>query len=119
VYEEEGRPKSPKLINLSTDSDQVQWVHHQDFGARAGLSTEEIVRTRMGADAPGWRANEEALLRAVDELHDTSRISDGVWSVLRDHYSDEQLIEIPMVVGHYHLVAYVVHGLSIEIEEVV
>jgi hypothetical protein len=24
VYEEERRPKSPKLINLSTDSDQVQ-----------------------------------------------------------------------------------------------
>ena len=29
VYEEEERPKRPKLTNLSTDSDQVQFEHSE------------------------------------------------------------------------------------------
>jgi len=94
-----------------------EWAHHQHFAARAGLTTAEIERTRLGADAPGWSPHEQALLRAADELHDTSRLSDDTWTVLRARCTDIQLIEIPMVVGHYHLVAYVLHTLQVQLEE--
>jgi alkylhydroperoxidase family enzyme len=94
-----------------------EWAHHQAFAARAGLTAAEIEQTRLGADAPDWSPHEQALLRAADELHDTSHVSDGTWAVLRARYTDTQLIEIPMVVGHYHLVAYVLHTLQIQLEE--
>src|SRR4051794_39858531 len=94
-----------------------EWAHHQSFAHDAGLSNAEIERVRDDADAPGWEPHEAALLRAADELHDTNHISDATWTTLREAYTDSQLIEVPMVVGHYHLVAYVLHSLQVQLED--
>jgi alkylhydroperoxidase family enzyme len=83
------------------------WSVHQRTAQRElGLTDEDIRRTVAGADAPGWSEREAALLRAADELHDSSEISDATWGVLRANYDDRQLIEIPILVGQYHIVAF-------------
>ena len=94
-----------------------EWAHHQSFAHDAGITDAEIERVRDGADARGWEAHDAALLRAADELHDTNHISDATWATLREVYTDSQLIEVPMVVGHYHLVAYVLHSLQVQLED--
>ena len=57
------------------------------------------------------------LLRAADELKDDSCIGDVTWAALADRYDEKQLIEIPMVVGHYILVSGVLNTLGIPLED--
>ena len=48
-----------------------EWGQHVVIGRREGISDEEVARIGAGPDAPGWSDHDAAVLRAVDELHDT------------------------------------------------
>jgi alkylhydroperoxidase family enzyme len=59
-----------------------------------GLSDEEVAAIRDGA-FDRFAAAEAALLRMADAMSDTpSNISDGLYAELRQHFSEEQLIEL-------------------------
>ncbi|MDX6587497.1 MAG: hypothetical protein QOI31_1970 [Solirubrobacterales bacterium] len=92
---------------------EYEWRHHERLGAQAGLSPEEIERVRLGPDA-GWSERRAALLRATDELHAENRISDKVWTELRPMYSDEELIELCLLAGHYEMLAGTLNSLEVE-----
>lgn len=94
-----------------------EWAHHVELGRAAGLTDEEIERVRLGPDADGWDPFDAALLRAADELHDTARIGDETWAALAARYDERQLIEVPFLVGQYHLVAFALNSLGVELEE--
>ena len=93
-----------------------EWGQHVIIGRKAGLTDEEIVRVKAGPDDAGWNAADSLLLRAADELHDTSRLTDKTWESLRETYNEHQLVEILMVVGHYHMVSFVLNGLGVQRE---
>ncbi|HXQ60564.1 MAG TPA: carboxymuconolactone decarboxylase family protein [Acidimicrobiales bacterium] len=93
-----------------------EWGQHARIARSSGLSDDEIARVAQGPDAAAWSALEAALLRACDELHRDSRISDGTWHVLAGHYDEHRLIEVCMVVGQYHLVAFTLNSLGVERE---
>lgn len=93
---------------------EYEWAHHERLGARAGLDREEVERVREGPDAPGWADRQELLLRAADELHSERTISDSTWSKLRPHYSDRELIELCMLVGHYEMLAMTLNSLGVQ-----
>jgi 4-carboxymuconolactone decarboxylase len=95
---------------------EYEWGHHVLIGRAAGITDEEVRRIQVGADAPGWSALDATLLRAADELHDDSCISDTTWTELADHYDEAQLIEIPMLVGQYHLVSFSLNSLGVQRE---
>lgn len=94
-----------------------EWAQHAPLGRGAGLSADEVARVAEGPDAPGWHAFDAALLRAADELHGDACITDATWAALAERYDDPQLIEVPMVVGHYHLVAFTLNSLGVPVEE--
>src|SRR5205823_3662505 len=95
---------------------EYEWGQHTLIGRGAGLSDDEIQRIKAGPDAPGWDPFDATLLRVVDELHDDGCISDATWAALAAHYDERQLIEAPMVVGHYHLVSFVLNSLGVQRE---
>lgn len=94
-----------------------EWDHHVTIGRQAGLGDDEIARVTEGPQAAGWTPTESALLRAADELHDHDRIDDGTWSELAAAYGPAQLVEICMVVGQYHLVAFTLNSLGVQLED--
>jgi len=67
-----------------------------------------------GPAAAGWSAFDAALLRAADELHADAVLSEASWTALAARYQERQLIEVPMVVGQYHMVAFLVNSLGVE-----
>jgi 4-carboxymuconolactone decarboxylase len=89
---------------------------HVAIASAAGLSDDEIERVKAGHDAEGWDPFETALLRAVDELHRDHRISDATWAALAERYDERQLIEVCMTVGQYHLLAFTLNSLGVELE---
>jgi alkylhydroperoxidase family enzyme len=93
-----------------------EWGQHVLIGRAAGLTDDEIERLKRGADAAGWSEVDAALVRATDELHDDGCITDATWATLAGHYDEKQLIEIPMVVGQYHLVSFTLNSLGVQRE---
>ena len=96
---------------------EYEWAQHVRIGLAAGLTADEIESIKDGPGAERWTDLEAMLLRAVDELVDDSCISDVVWAELAASYDDKQLIEIPMVVGHYLMVSCILNTLGVSIED--
>jgi alkylhydroperoxidase family enzyme len=94
-----------------------EWAQHVRIARASGLADAEIVRVQAGPDAPGWSGDDATLLRAADELHADAVLSDATWAALAARYDERQLIEVPMVVGHYHLVAYTLNSLGVQVED--
>lgn len=92
-----------------------EWGHHVAIGLDAGLTREEIDRVAEGPGA-GWPPADLLLLQAADELHRDQRLADATWEALRARYDTQQLVELPMLVGHYHLVAMTLNSLGVELE---
>jgi 4-carboxymuconolactone decarboxylase len=93
-----------------------EWGQHVAIGRASGLTDEEIARVAAGPDADGWSDDDAVLLRAADELHADNRISDSTWTPLAARWDTQQLIEVCMVVGQYHLVAMTLNSLGVEPE---
>lgn len=93
-----------------------EWAHHVPIAKRAGLTDDEIARLAEPRAEGAWPAADEALVRAADELHRDQVVGDATWKELADRYGDAQLVELCMVVGQYHLVAFTVRSLGIETE---
>ena len=91
-----------------------EYDHHVQLGRRAGLSEDDLRRVLEGAGADGWSAREEALLRAVDELHETGDLGDESWAALRAHLDERRLIELLFLVGHYEMLATFINTLRIQ-----
>ena len=96
---------------------EYEWAQHREISKSIGISDEEIARVRDGPEAGGWDPFEATLMRAADELHAEARIWDGTWTKLAERYDEQQLIEVPMLVGHYHMVAFTLNTLGVPLED--
>jgi AhpD family alkylhydroperoxidase len=88
--------------------------HHERLGRRAGLSAEEVERTRSGPDAPGWSPRRQLLLRAADEMHADGEIADATWTALAAELDERLLIELCLLIGHYEMPAMTLNTLRVQ-----
>jgi AhpD family alkylhydroperoxidase len=91
-----------------------EYGHHVRIGRRAGLSSDDIERVALGAQADGWTPRQRALLRAVDALHATCDIDDATWSELCEFLDEPACIEFCLLVGHYEMLATTITALRIQ-----
>jgi 4-carboxymuconolactone decarboxylase len=96
---------------------EYEFGQHTRVGKAAGLTDEEIIRITKGPNAPGWTPFDATLLRAADELHADSFITDATWETLADHYDEKQLLDLVMTVGQYNLVSMVLNTTGVQLEE--
>lgn len=92
-----------------------EWGQHVVIGRRAGLTAAEVDRI-AGGPLEGWPEADAVLLAAADELHDDACIGEETWLALAARYDTAQLIELPMLVGHYHLVAMTLNSLGVPLD---
>jgi 4-carboxymuconolactone decarboxylase len=95
---------------------EYEWGQHVLIAKAAGLTDEDIARIQRGPEAPGWEPFEAGLVRAADELHDESCLSQATWDLLASRYDERQLIELLLLVGHYHLVAFALNSIGVQRE---
>jgi AhpD family alkylhydroperoxidase len=93
---------------------EYEWRHHERLAAAAGLEPERIAAARVGPEDDGWSERQRLLLRATDELHAERTLSDALWNGLRPLLSDEELIELCLLVGHYEMLAMTLNALAVE-----
>ena len=88
-----------------------EWGEHVEYGKKLGLTVEEIERITQGSSAPGWNEHDRAVLRGVEELIGDYAVSDETWKVLAKTWNEQQLIELPGLVGSYTLTAMIYNTL--------
>ena len=112
-------PRHRALLALRTawlTRSNYLWAHKAAAGRRDGITSDELRRIAQGPDAAGWEAFEATLLRATDELHVDSFISDATWQALSARYNTNQLIDVIDGVGAFTMHAGALNSLGVEIE---
>jgi alkylhydroperoxidase family enzyme len=95
---------------------RYEWGQHVIIGQREGLTAQDIARVALGPDAAGWSPQQSALLQAADDLHRDRVIAEKTWTRLSTHFTDAQLIEIGMLIGHYEMLAGVLNSVGLGLE---
>ena len=49
-------------------------------------------------------------MRATDELHSRSTITDPTWATLAETLSEQQILDLVFLVGEYHLVSFALNA---------
>jgi len=93
---------------------EFEWVEHVEYARDARLSDVEIEAVREEGSAGRWTPVEAALLRAADELHASTDVTDATWSVLAGNYGAGALVEILFVVGQYTMLSMVANAAGLD-----
>ena len=97
---------------------EYEWgVHVATFAGAAHLTDQQVRATVLGDAADGcWSAAEQALISAVDALHDRATLSEAEFAGLSAHYDEAQIFEIILLCGFYRTVSYLANGLALPLE---
>ena len=112
-------PRERELIILRIGwlcRSEYEWGQHARIGRDAGLTDEEICRIPIGPEAAGWSAGDVDLLRATDELHHDSRVSDETWKRLAARWNTQQMLDIVFAIGQYTLVSMVLNSAGVQLD---
>lgn len=103
------------LRTCAAKGSEYEWgVHAAMFAETAGLSEDEIAGTTLfPIDQDRWSGREQALLLAVDALCARASLTDSEFDDLKPHLTDEQLLELLMLIGFYHMVAFLTNALDL------
>jgi alkylhydroperoxidase family enzyme len=97
---------------------EYEWgVHIAGFAEKAGFDTAQITSFVSGdASDPVWSEAEAILIRSVDTLIDSKKLSDDEWSALRAHFDEAEILEIIQLVAFYHGVSLICGALDLPLE---
>lgn len=98
---------------------EYEWgVHVAAFAEAAGFTPEQTAAiANPDVDDSVLTERDRLLVAMVDELHDTSDVSDSLWEQLAQHYSAPQLIELLMLAGWYRAISYVCRAARVPLEK--
>jgi 4-carboxymuconolactone decarboxylase len=88
-----------------------EWGEHVNIAKAFGVTRAEVERVTQGSSAAGWTEHEAAILRGVDELILDQTLYDHTYVTLARQWSEVQLIEYLMLIGHYVATAFVQNSL--------
>jgi alkylhydroperoxidase family enzyme len=112
-------PRHRALLGLRTawlTRSNYLWAHWASGPRRASFTLDEIRRVAQGPDAQGWDTFDAAVLRAADELHIDSFVSDATWKALSARYTTNQLVDLVDTVGTLTMHAGAINSLGVEVE---
>ena len=98
---------------------EYEWsVHIAFFAERVDLTRSQISSITHGdASDPCWAEDRDRLLlEATDALHDAADLDDDLWQRLHAHLTDQQALDLCMLVGWYHAISYAANGARVDLE---
>lgn len=97
---------------------EYEWgVHVAAFAQAAGLTAAQYrAIADPSADDACLTDRDRLLVQWVDELHDSGTVGDALWAQMARHWDERQLIELMMLAGWYHAIAYVCNAARVPLE---
>jgi 4-carboxymuconolactone decarboxylase len=95
---------------------EYEWAQHTRIGKAVGLTDDDLKHIQQGPDAAGLSKNDRLLLKATDELHHDSFISDETWNALAQTYDTKQMMDLVFAVGQYNLVSMALNSFGVQLD---
>jgi uncharacterized peroxidase-related enzyme len=90
--------------------------HHIQGSKRAGLTPDQM-KALKGGDYSGFAAPEQTALRYAEKLARTpDAATDADFAELKKHFSDEQIVDLHMLIGLANLTNRVTGPLALDVE---
>jgi alkylhydroperoxidase family enzyme len=125
LYRSPRRKLSPALRELGqmragwARGSQFVYSQHCKAARSVGIGEEKIRAIPAWQVADCFSAEERAVLAYTDALvYDGGRVADGVFAALKEHLSDEQILELTYVTALYDLHAVISRALKLEYDDV-
>jgi alkylhydroperoxidase family enzyme len=96
-----------------------EWgVHIAFFAEKVKLTAEQVTSLAQGQPEDDcWTdPSDRALIRAVDELHATSDLSDHAWTSLVAVVGEAGVLDVLLLAGWYHAISFAVRALRLPLE---
>jgi 4-carboxymuconolactone decarboxylase len=109
-------PRVRELVILRVaqrHSCRYEWLHHVVLGAMVGLTPDDVAAARTGQTADPF---DRAVLAAVDELHERSRITPDTWTALGAQLDERQRMDLLFTAGGYGVLATALNTFEVEPE---
>jgi len=126
VYRSSKRKLSPKLRELGQTragwarASKFVYSQHCKAARSVGLTEEQIASISSWQVACCFSPLERAVLAYTDALvYDGGRVADGVFAALKEHLSDEEILELTYVTALYDMHAVMSRALRLEYDDVV
>ena len=114
-------PRDRELLILRTGwncQSRYEFSQHAIIALSCDISPDEISRTKGDPSSDdAWSGHDVLLLRAADELHTSSTLSDEVWAGLSATYDATQMLDLIAAVGNYHLVAMFLNATRVALDD--
>jgi 4-carboxymuconolactone decarboxylase len=94
-----------------------EWGLHAWVGRQVGMSDADLAAIVEGAESSAWTPLEAAIVRGVDELMETHRVTPGTWATLAAGLDPDQLIDWFYVTGQFMTIAWILNGLQLAPED--
>lgn len=97
---------------------EYEWAQHARIASAPdiGMTAEEIHRIAADPDSNEWTELERSLMDMVDELRYDAMISDATWQALRQHYSEQEVMDALFTAAQYQLVSMVLNSVGIQLD---
>lgn len=94
-----------------------EWTQHWSVATGLGCTPEELVGVRDPEGFSGFGDVERAVLRAADEMIEHGAISAKTWDACARHLGDEEMLELVVAIGNWHLFSSLLRSLEIPLED--
>ena len=98
---------------------EYEWgMHVSIYAERCGLTDQQVddlTADEIRQDL--WTPREWLIVRMVDELHQHSTISDATWNELRSNWPHDEIVQLVMASGFYHMAAFFLNSMAVPLEE--
>jgi 4-carboxymuconolactone decarboxylase len=105
-------------VSALTGCDYVWSVHEEKYAAAAGLTPQEVSALRDWRKSGVYGNKECALLAYVDAVTRDVAVPNAVFDDLRKHYSEQEILELTVLIGAYNMQARLLKALDFKPENV-
>lgn len=101
-------------VGIVNKADYIVRQHVENYALEAGLTVEQIDALSEWRSSKLFSDRHRALLAYVDAMTRDLDVPDDVFAALRLHYSEQQIVELSVLVGAYNMHSRVLKALRIE-----
>ena len=115
----EARLREIAIIRIGyLNKSDYELSQHAWIGEMSGLTKEEVIRITEGPSAPGWSDIEALVIRATDELKESSLVSTETWNALSaSGFSQHQMMDLVFTIGQYNMVSWALNSLGVQLDD--
>jgi alkylhydroperoxidase family enzyme len=102
-------------VGWHTGSEYV-FCNHARISRGLGISDEEILGVRDPQRCRAYCETDRAVLHLADELHEHAEVTRSTWTVLRNAFACDELVEFLLIGGFWRLAAGFVKSATTELD---